>query len=173
MKLANKRPLKIPDFNGVGEEDHSQNLLKPLSEKWYIEKKKFNEENLKKKKNLFFKSILKTYYIKIIILTILNIIKNILEYLQIYFYDSIIQNFVSNEKPEEEEPFFNVYINAFGLVATKLFTTFFHHQVKFASEISGVKSANAVAALLYDKVTSSSIFIKNQISRRNFKLYTS
>ena len=164
MKLANKRPLKIPDFNGVGEEDHSQNLLKPLSEKWYIEKKKFNEENLKEQKNLFFKSILKTYYIKIIILTILNIIKNILEYLQIYFYDSIIQNFVSNEKPEEEEPFFNVYINAFGLVATKLFTTFFHHQVKFASEISGVKSANAVAALLYDKVTSSSIFIKNQIS---------
>ena len=46
MKLANKNPLKIPYFNGVGEEDCSQNLLKPLSERWYIEKKKLNEENL-------------------------------------------------------------------------------------------------------------------------------
>ena len=40
-----------------------------------------------------------------------------------------------------------------GLVLAKLFTTIFHHQVKFNSEISGVKAENAVSALIYEKVT--------------------
>ena len=40
MKLANKNPLKISDFDGVGENDHSENLLKPVSKKWYQEKTK-------------------------------------------------------------------------------------------------------------------------------------
>ena len=43
-------------------------------------------------------------------------------------------------------------------------TTFFHHHTKFHSEISGVRAENAVSALIYEKVTKSSIFIKNQIS---------
>lgn len=65
---------------------------------------------------------------------------------------------------ESECPLLPVYADAIGLVLSKLLTTFFHHQTKFASEIMGVKSANAVAALIYDKVTRSSIFIKNQVS---------
>ena len=65
---------------------------------------------------------------------------------------------------ESECPLLPVYADAIGLVLSKLLTTFFHHQTKFASEIMGVKSANAVADLIYDKVTRSSIFIKNQVS---------
>ena len=114
---------------------------------------------------------IKTYYKRIIILTILNLCCALLEYLQIYFYDSVIENFECREsekgKGDEEEtecPLFPVYVNAIGLVLSKLLTTFFHHQTKFASEVMGVKAANAVAALIYDKVTKSSIFIKNQIS---------
>jgi predicted phosphoadenosine phosphosulfate sulfurtransferase len=38
MKTANKAPLKILDFKGLAERDQSQNLLKPLYEKWYSEK---------------------------------------------------------------------------------------------------------------------------------------
>ena len=34
----------------------------------------------------------------------------------------------------------------------------------YYSEISGVKAANAVAALIYEKVIKSSVFLKNQIS---------
>ena len=162
MKLANKNPLKISDFEGVGEKDQSENLLKPVSDKWYKEKEKIKDENYGE--NLFYKSILKAYYKKIIILSILNLITNLLKYLQIYFYDAIIQNFESHHNPEEEGPLFPVYGNAIGLVVTKVFTTFFHHQVKFNSEISGVKAENAVSALIYEKVTKSSVFIKNQIS---------
>ena len=162
MKLANKNPLKISDFEGVGEKDQSENLLKPVSDKWYKEKEKIKDENYGE--NLFYKSILKAYYKKIIILSILNLITNLLKYLQIYFYDAIIQNFESHHNPKEEGPLFPVYGNAIGLVVTKVFTTFFHHQVKFNSEISGVKAEIAVAALIYDKVTKSSVFIKNQIS---------
>ena len=162
MKLANKNSLKIVDFNGVGENDQSDKLLKPISDKWYKEKDKIKDENYKK--NLFFKSILKAYYKKIILLSVLNLITSALKYLQIYFYDAIIQNFLHYHDPEEESPLFPAYGNAIGLVGTKLFTTFFHHQVKFNSEISGVKAANAVAALIYEKVTKSSVFLKNQIS---------
>ena len=118
------------------------------------------------KENSFYYSILKTYYKWIIVLSILNLVTYGLEYCQIYFYDSIISNFEIYHKPEEAEetPLFPVYVNAIGLVLSKLLTTFFHHQTKFHGEISGVKAANAVAALIYDKVTKSSIFIKNQIS---------
>ena len=163
MKLANKASLKISDFNTIGENDFSENLLEPVSDKWYQEKSKLDSEN--PKKNTFFKSILKVYYKKIILLSILNLITSGLEYLQIYFYDAIIQNFEHHHEPEENEsPLFPVYGNAIGLVITKAFTTFFHHQVKFNSEISGVKAANAAAALIYEKVMKSSVFLKNQIS---------
>jgi len=47
---------------------------------------------------------------------------------------------------------------------SKILTTFFHHHTKFNSEISGVRAEIAVSALIYEKVTKSSIFIKNQIS---------
>ena len=169
MSLANKNPLKIQDFRGISDEDKSQNLYKDLDIKWKEKKEEF--KNKKMKENAFYNSILKTYYKRIIVLTILNLIVALLKYLQIYFYDSIIQNFECREGEEGEEgedgeeetkcPLFPVYVNAIGLVLSKLLTTFFHHQTKFASEVMGVKAANAVAALLYDKVTRSSIFIKN------------
>ena len=169
MTLANKNPLKIKDFRGISEEDKSHNLYLALNEKWNLKKKEFRNEKMKE--NAFYNSILKTYYKRIIILTILNLCCALLEYLQIYFYDSVIENFECRESEEgegdEEEtecPLFPVYVNAIGLVLSKLLTTFFHHQTKFASEVMGVKAANAVAALIYDKVTKSSIFIKNQVS---------
>ena len=161
-QLANKNPLKISDFQSIGEEDRAENLLKPVSEKWYIEKGKIKDENYEK--NLLFKSILKAYYKKIIILSVLNLITNLLKYLQIYFYDAIIQNFVHYHDPKEKGPLFSVSVNAAGLVISKVLTTFFHHHTKFNSEISGVRAENAVSALIYEKVTKSSIFIKNQIS---------
>ena len=170
MKLANKASLKISDFNKIGENDFSENLLEPVSDKWYQEKSKLDSEN--PKKNAFFKSILKVYYKKIIILSILNLITSGLKYLQIYFYDAIIQNFEHHHEPEENEsPLFPVYGNAIGLVITKAFTTFFHHQVKFNSEISGVKAANAAAALIYEKVMKSSVFLKNQISEGEISFF--
>ena len=161
-QLANKNPLKISDFQSIEEEDRAENLLKPVSEKWYIEKGKIENENYEK--NLLFKSILKAYYKKIIILSVLNLITNLLKYLQIYFYDAIIQNFEHHHDPEEKSPLFSVAVNAVGLVLSKILTTFFHHHTKFHSEISGVRAENAVSALIYEKVTKSSIFIKNQIS---------
>ena len=162
MKKANKQPLKISDFEAIGEKDRVENLLKPVSEKWYKEKEKIQNENYEK--NLLFKSILKAYYKRIIVLSILNLCTNLLEYLQIYFYDSIIKNFESHHDPDEDSPLFPAYVNAIGLVLSKALTTFFHHQTKFNSEISGVRAENAVAALIYEKVTKSSVFIKNQIS---------
>ena len=169
MSLANKNPLKIPDFKGISEEDKSQNLYNALNEKWKVKKEEF--QNQKMEENAFYKSIINTYYKKIVILTVLNLCCTLLEYLQIYFYDSVIENFECREEGDGEDaeeesecPLLPVYANAIGLVLSKLLTTFFHHQTKFASEIMGVKSANAVAALIYDKVTRSSIFIKNQVS---------
>ena len=163
MKTANKAPLKIIDFKGLAERDQSQNLLKPLYEKWYSEKKA--KDNLILDENAFFKAILKTYYCWIIALTILNICIDSLKYLQIFFYDSIIQYFQYYHSPEDNEaPFLPIYVNAIGLVLIKISKTFFHHQVKFISQILGVKAANAVTALIYDKVTKTSIFIKSQIS---------
>ena len=164
MKVANKNPLKISDFRGIEDKDKSENLFKALDEKWNEKKAEFLNEKMKE--NSFYYSILKTYYKWIIVLSILNLVTYGLEYCQIYFYDSIISNFEIYHKPEEAEetPLFPVYVNAIGLVLSKLLTTFFHHQTKFHGEISGVKAANAVAALIYDKVTKSSIFIKNQIS---------
>ena len=164
MKIANKNPLKIPDFRGIEDKDKSENLFKALDEKWNEKKAEFLNEEMKE--NSFYYSILKTYYKWIIVLSILNLITYGLEYSQIYFYDSIISNFEIYHDPKkaEEAPLFPVYVNAIGLVLSKLLTTFFHHQTKFHGEVFGVKAANAVAALIYDKVTKSSIFIKNQIS---------
>ena len=95
MTLANKNPLKIKDFRGISEEDKSHNLYLALN--------------------------VKTYYKRIIILTILNLCCALLEYLQIYFYDSVIANFECREsekgKDDEEEtecPLFPVYVNAIG-----------------------------------------------------------
>ena len=163
MDTANKAPLKIVDFKGLGKNDQSQNLLKPLLEKWNTEKSK--KEDLILNENAFFYAILKTYYLWIIALTILNICIDSLKYLQIYFYDSIIQYFEYYHSPEETEPpFLPIYVNAVGLVLIKIGKTFFHHQVKFVSQALGVKGANAVTALIYEKVTKTSIFIKSQIS---------
>ena len=162
MKKANKASLKISDFENIGEEDRVENLLKPVSEKWNKEKEKVQNGNYEK--NLLFKSILKAYYKRIIVLSVLNLCTNLLEYLQIYFYDSIIKNFEAHHDPEEDSPLFPTSVNAVGLVLSKVLTTFFHHQTKFNSEISGVRAENAVAALIYEKVTKSSVFIKNQIS---------
>ena len=163
MNTANKAPLKIVDFKGLAEKDQSQNLLKPLYDKWYSEKKE--KENLFLDENAFFKSIIKTYYLWIIALTFLNICIDSLKYLQIYFYDSIIQYFEYYHSPDKvSPPLLPIYINAIGLVLIKISKTFFHHQVKFTSSLLGVKAANAVTALIYDKVTKTSIFIKSQIS---------
>ena len=163
MDTANKAPLKILDFKGLAERDQSQNLLKPLYEKWQSEKSQKNDFILDE--NAFFTAILKTYYLWIIALTILNLCIDSLKYLQIYFYDSIIQYFEYYHSPEDHKPpFFPIYINAIGLVLIKVSKTFFHHQVKFISQTLGVKAANAVTALIYDKVTKTSIFIKSQIS---------
>ena len=163
MDTANKAPLKILDFKGLAERDQSQNLLKPLYEKWQSEKNQKNDFILDE--NAFFTAILKTYYLWIITLTILNLCIDSLKYLQIYFYDSIIQYFEYYHSPEDHKPpFFPIYINAIGLVLIKVSKTFFHHQVKFISQTLGVKAANAVTALIYDKVTKTSIFIKSQIS---------
>ena len=135
MKLANKTPLKIPNFRGIKEKDQSKNLYKPLSEKWNEEKIKFDQGRVRE--NAFYKSILNTYYKKIIFLTILNLCKTIFDYLQIYFYDSVIQNFEYYHEPDTQEaPLFNVYINAISLVLCKLLTTFFHHQSKFGGEVA-------------------------------------
>ena len=163
MDTANKTPLKILDFKGLAERDQSQNLLKPLYEKWQSEKSQKNDFILDE--NAFFTAILKTYYLWIITLTILNLCIDSLKYLQIYFYDSIIQYFEYYHSPEDHKPpFFPIYINAIGLVLIKISKTFFHHQVQFISQTLGVKAANAVTALIYDKVTKTSIFIKSQIS---------
>ena len=169
MKKANKEPLKISDFEAIGEKDRVENLYKPVSEKWHKEKEKIQNENYEK--NLLFKSILKAYYKRIIVLSILNLCTNLLEYLQIYFYDSIIKNFESHHDPEEKSPLFPAYVNAIGLVLSKALTTFFHHQNKFNSEISGVRAENAVAALIYEKVLKSSVFIKNQISEGEILIF--
>ena len=169
MSLANKNPLKIQDFRGIQDEDKSENLYISLNEKWNQKKDEFQNE--KAKKNSFYYCILKIYYKKIIFLTILNLCCTLLEYLQIYFYESVIENFecrINKEGKDVEKetkcPLFPIYLNAVGLVLSKLLTTFFRNQTKFNSEIIGVKTANAVAALIYDKITKSSIFIKNQIS---------
>ena len=163
MNTANKAPLKVVDFKGLSKEDQSQNLLKPLYKEWYSPKN--TKENLFLDENAFFKSILKTYYLWIIALTILNICIDSLKYLQIYFYDSIIQYFEYYHSPDKyTPPLFPIYINALGLVLIKISKTFFHHQVKFRCSLLGVKAANAVTALIYDKVTRTSIFIKSQIS---------
>ena len=162
MNTANKAPLKIVDFKGLGEQDQSQNLLKPLLEKWTSEK---NKKDVILDENAFFYAILKTYYLWIIALTFLNLCIDSLKYLQIYFYDSIIQYFEYYHSPEKNEPpFLPIYINALGLVLIKISKTFFHHQVQFISQALGVKAANAVTALIYEKVTKTSIFIKSQIS---------
>ena len=171
IKAANKNPLKISDFEGISNEDKSITLYQALNEKWNSQLEKYQSGKIEE--NAFYYSILKTYYKRIIILTILSLFATIFEYLQIYFYDSIIGNFEcreggeGGEEEDEEEkecPLFPIYANAIGLVLSKLFTTFFHHQSKFGGELAGVKAANAVAALIYDKVTKSSIFMKNQIS---------
>ena len=168
VKAANKNPLKISDFEGISNEDKSKTLYKALNEKWNSQIEKYKSGKIEE--NAFYYSILKTYYKRIIILTILCLFATIFEYLQIYFYDSIIENFECQEGGEEEDeeekecPLFPIYANAIGLVLSKLLTTFFHHQSKFGGELDGVKAANAVAALIYDKVTKSSIFMKNQIS---------
>ena len=44
----NKNSLKVSDFNGVGEEDHSENLLQPVLEKWHQKKSEITDENYKK-----------------------------------------------------------------------------------------------------------------------------
>ena len=99
MNTANKAPLKIVDFKGLGEQDQSQNLLKPLLEKWTSEKNK--KEDVILDENAFFYAILKTYYLWIIALTFLNLCIDSLKYLQIYFYDSIIQYFEYYHSPEK------------------------------------------------------------------------
>ena len=91
MTLANKNSLKVQDFRGISEGDKSQNLYKALSEKWKLKKEEFKNQNMKE--NSFYLSILNTYYKRIIVLTILNLCVALLDYIQIYFYDSVIQNF--------------------------------------------------------------------------------
>ena len=163
MGIANKTHLKIIYFKNIGQKDQSENLLNPLYEEW--NKAKFNKsENNVFDENTLFKSILKTYYKWIIILSIMNLCTNILKYVQIFFYESIITYFEHYHNPEKDPPFFNIYINAIGLIMAKFATTFFHHQTKFLSELMGVKAYNAVTALLYDKIMKTSVFIKNQIS---------
>ena len=81
MSLANKNPLKIQDFRGISDEDKSQNLYKDLDVKWKEKKEEF--QNQKMKKNSFYNSILKTYYKRIIVLTVLYLCCTLLEYLQI------------------------------------------------------------------------------------------
>ena len=64
----------------------------------------------------------------------------------------------------ETKPVFPLYVTAGFFLFIKVSKTFAHHQEKFISQILGVKCANQVTAIIYDKLMKTSIFIKNQIS---------
>lgn len=164
MKLANLNPLKVVNFKGVSADDQSKNLLTPLYEKWYSGKDP--NKNYILNEDEFYYTILKTYWVKILILLILNICINLLKYGQIFCYSNIIQYFEHYHDKEGKiaKPFLSIYLSIIGLVMSKICKTFFHHRLRFQAQILGVKAANAVTALIYDKVIKTSIFIKSQIS---------
>jgi len=167
MDTANKSPLKIIDFKGLAKEDQSQNLIKPLYEKWYSNKKE--SENLFLDENAFFKSIIKTYYCWIIVLTILNICIDSLKYIQIFFYDSIIQYFEYYHSPDKfQPPFFPIYVNALGLVLIKISKTFFSSSSQIRKFFIRSKSSQCGHCFnLRQSHKNFDIYQKSNIRRRN------
>lgn len=94
----------------------------------------------------------------------LNFIGDLLKYFQVFVFRDLILHFKYYQNPETTPPTFPLYFAASLFIAIKIGKTFFHHQSQFFEQVLGVKTVNQVTALIYDKVTKSSVFIKNQIS---------
>ena len=162
MQTANKNSIQVKDLEGLGEKDKASSLIKPLYDKWYGTKEK--KGYYSNKQGAFFISILFTNICYIILLTIVNLLVNLLKYAQIFFFRELILHFKYHHSKNETKPIFPLYVTAGFFLFIKVSKTFAHHQEKFISQILGVKCANQVTAIIYDKLMKTSIFIKNQIS---------
>ena len=164
---ANASPLKVSDVSGLKDSDKSKNLIKPLYNTWYGTKDKagYYSTERKVKPNSLFYAVLTTNIFSIIILVIAHFLVNLLKYSQIFFYREMMLHFKSYHDPAtESKPQLPIYITGTFFILVKISKTFAHHQAKFYSQVLGVKTVNQVSALIYDKITKTSIFIKNQIS---------
>ena len=164
---ANTAPLKVSDVTGLKPTDKSSNLIKPLYTTWYgnNNKRGYYSTEHKVKPNALFYAVLTTNIIYIIILVIAHFFVNLLKYAQIFFYREMMLHFKSYHDPSSEsKPMLPIYITGTCFILIKISKTFAHHQAKFYSQVLGVKTVNQVSALIYDKITRTSIFIKNQIS---------
>ena len=163
MQKANSDPLKVSDLTGLTEEDKAHSLAKPLFDTWYGSGKKEGYSS-RKGSGLFF-AILMTNLCYIIFLTLVNFALSLLKYGQIFFFRELILHFKLYHDPtEKSKPVFPIYVTVGFFLLIKVSKTFGHHQSLFMEQTLGVKTVNQVSALIYDKVTKTSIFIKNQIS---------
>ena len=164
---ANTSPLKVSDLTGLKDSDKSKNLIKPLYNTWYGTKDKrgYYSTEHKVKPNSLFYAVLTTNILYIIFLVIAHFFVNLLKYAQIFFYREMMLHFKSYHDPSSEsKPKLPIYITGTFFILVKISKTFAHHQAKFYSQVLGVKTVNQVSALIYDKITKTSVFIKNQIS---------
>ena len=163
MQTANKNSIQIKDLEGLNEADQASSLIKPLYTNWYGTNDKKGYYSIKQ--GAFFITILLTNLCYIIVLTVVNLLINLLKYSQIYFFRELILHFKYHHNPDNEaKPTFPLYVAATAFLFIKISKTFAHHQEKFIAQVLGVKCANQVTALIYDKLMKTSIFIKNQIS---------
>ena len=86
MKTANKNSIQVKDLEGLGENDKASSLIKPLYNKWYGTKEK--KGYYSNKQGAFFISILFTNICYIILLTVVNLLVNLLKYAQIFFLEN-------------------------------------------------------------------------------------
>ena len=159
---ANKKQLKTSDVSGLSTKDKAMTLVKPLEDKWYGKDGKNGYVN-EASKNAFFLSIVATNYMTIIVLFFLNLIISSFKYIQIAIFfklTSLFENYINNKTTNKSE----FYLYGASFILIKFIKTFAHHQIKFQEEILGERTINQVTALLYEKVTKSSVFMKSQIS---------
>ena len=163
MGKANDAPLTVSNLTGLQDDDKAHSLAKPLFDTWYGLD---GEEGYQKKKsNGLFLAILMTNLCYIIFLTVVNFALSLLKYGQIFFFRELVLHFKLYHNPAEEtKPKFPLYVTAGFFLLIKVSKTFGHHQSLFFEQVLGVKTVNQVSALIYDKLTKTSIFIKNQIS---------
>ena len=152
MKKANKEGIEVKDFSGVSKEDKSSTLVVPIL-KEAEKSEKFTNKSL-------FHTIYSVHQFQIYLLFFLQFVIILFQTAQVLVYRSIIIEF----KDKEHFQIYSVFYKVFLFVSIKMSKTFFHHQIKFYQQVLGVKTANQVAALIYEKVCRTSIFIKSQIS---------
>ena len=152
LSLSNEGNLKINDISDVSEEQSCKYNIKPLKKYWEIYSKKNYRYPL-------FISIFKTITWNLLVLIIFEMGFTLLDYVRMFFFRKILQNF--SEQTFDSLPFsfsniknlkFDLYQSTLIFMLTRFIGILCHNHLDFYNDYLKSRIKNEMTALIHEKI---------------------